>query len=106
MPQQNLPPRQETLPQHSVPQQTQDRLVIQYSTVLPPLPESRVSMLRQHARLHSLHLTEDAEEEAETVLSGGDEEEEGQGNIQVPAELRVCCCAVVSIFIFIFLQQA
>ena len=54
-------------------------------------------MLRQQARLHSLHLTEDAEEEAETVLSGGDEEEEGQGNIQVPAELRVCCCAVVFI---------
>ena len=90
-------PLKATLPQLSVPQQNKDIPEADYSAVLPPLPESRVSMLRQQARLHSLHLSEDAEEEEQTVpdqhKSVDDEEEEGpDNNIQMPADLRVGCC--------------
>lgn len=60
-------------------------------------------MLRQQARLHSLHLTKYAEEEEEETVPDQDrsveeedEGEEGQGDIQVPAELRVSCYAAVS----------
>ena len=93
-PQQHLSPSKETLPQHSAPQQTGNKPSAEYAAVLPPLPESRVSMLRQQARLHSLHLSEDAEEEEQTVPDTGTskEEEEGRDNIHMPAELRVCCC--------------
>ena len=54
-------------------------------------------MLRQQARLHSLHLSEDAEEVEETVPDQNkgineEEEEEGRDSIHMPAELRVCCC--------------
>ena len=52
--------------------------------------------MRQQARLHSLHLSADAEEEEWTVTdrikSVDDEEEEGRDNIQMPAEVEVGCC--------------
>ena len=90
------------IPQHSPPQQTKGKPEADYSTVLPPLPESQVSTLRQQARLHSLHLSEDAEEEEETVTDQNksvDRKEEGRDNIQMPAELRVRRCQSMS-FIF------
>jgi hypothetical protein len=70
--------------------------------LLPPLPESGISALRQQARLTSLHL---GEEEGLPIFSGQEEEEqgvdadEGQAGsaagkasaevIQIPVELQV-----------------
>ena len=96
IPQQPLAPLKEILPQHSAPQQNKDIPEADNSAVLPPLPESRVSKLRQQARLHSLHLSADAEEEeramTDQIKSVDDAEEEGRDNIQMPAEVEVGCC--------------
>ncbi|KAL3145711.1 hypothetical protein ABBQ32_003243 [Trebouxia sp. C0010 RCD-2024] len=88
IPEQDLRPPLQTLPEHSSPQQAPG---LQNSAVLAPLPEVRVSELRQQARLHSLHLTEVTEEE-EPMVSGQDRgsnngQEGGQNSIQLPAKL-------------------
>jgi len=113
-----------SVPQHNLPQpgtpsqQTLDQQVslehapnqagaqgIKEGAMLPPLPESQVSSLRQRARLASLHLA-DEEEGGRTDFGTGREDEEGMGAaveeedsvpaidgcahvIPVPAELQV-----------------
>lgn len=68
--------------------------------VLPPLPESRVSILRQQARLCSLNLADIPEEEEEDCHMPDQDsgayagEEEGQKHIQIPVDLKVSPHAV------------
>lgn len=106
---------QQTLPQQPIPHKTsieqsapqpeqQSHSAAVSLPVLPPLPESQVSVLRQQARLRSLHLTDKADEEegaraegdkaatldAERGAGGGLGE---QGCFQIPAGLQVCFSA-------------
>lgn len=122
---QQTPPQQVTFQetqsplQHRV--QNQSKLVQQNTngSVLPPLPESQVSALRQRARLTSLHIVGEDEQEVRRhlgdeeddagMLKPYDEEEGVRGaRIQIPHELQVCthynshCSTVVPSHSFLF----
>lgn len=111
MPAQQSSPECYELPQpHLTQQQAQPQDIpnsaatqgVNEQVLLPPLPESGISALRQQARLMSLYL---GEEEGLPILSGQEEEEqgvdtdEGQAGgaagkasaevIQIPVELQV-----------------
>ena len=111
MPAQHSSPESHNLPQpDSTQQQAQSQQTLKSAGtqgniqdfLLPPLPESGISALRQQARLTSLHL---GEEEGLPIFSGQEEEEqgvdadEGQAGsaagkasaevIQIPVELQV-----------------
>lgn len=128
---QQTPPQQSTFQQTQSPlqhrAQNQNKLVQQNTngSVLPPLPESQVSALRQRARLTSLHLVGEEEgqhlaDEQEVRRHLGDkeddagmlkpyDEEEGvsDARIQIPYELQVCtqlqyCPAILLQHFFFF----
>ena len=86
---------QETRPQQALPLQQIPGSVRDHKPPVPPLPESKVSMLRQQARICSLYLTDIPEEEQQEChmrdedSSDDDEEEKGQKHIQVPDDLKV-----------------
>lgn len=72
------------------------------ATMLPPLPESQISSVRQKARLDSLHL----EHEGEWEVEQQELQQEGKGRLQVPTELQVCGGPLTQHLIILLLQGA